>query len=239
MDDRRPLRAPAPASSTLLVPLRRCAACLAIASAVWTLGGCSLFVMAGKMFFGDPKQTATFHAVTDVDLTDGEKSVLIVATTPLSAKEAGATVDIQIVEQVSRQLRAKGIKVYPSKKVLNWLDERGGQWGDASEIAAKFDADYIVEIDVDRFSHREENSPDLYRGNAIGNVRAYEVVKVDGRRTASPCFSNEFTCTYPSQSPKAAHQISEETFRREFLGRVCTQIAQLFYDHRASETVFQ
>ena len=111
MDDRRPLHAPVPASSRLLVPLRRCAACLAIASAVWTLGGCSLFVMAGKMFFGDPKQTAKFHAVTDVDLTDGEKSVLIVATTPLSAKEAGATVDIQIVEQVSRQLRAKGIKV--------------------------------------------------------------------------------------------------------------------------------
>ena len=46
-----------PPSQTLLVPLRRCAACLAIASAVWAFGGCSVFVMAGKMFFGDTKLT--------------------------------------------------------------------------------------------------------------------------------------------------------------------------------------
>lgn len=228
----------APAPAAFLVPLRRCAACLAIASAVWTLGGCSLFVMAGKMFFGDPKQAAPFRSTTDVDLTDGEKSVLIVATTPQSVKAESSNVDLEVVERVSRLLRNKGVKVYPSKKVLTWLDERGGQWGDAGEIAEKFDADYIVEIDVDRFTHLEDNSVDLYRGNAVGNVRAYEVVTVDGRRTASPCFTREFTCTYPSHAPKPAHQISEETFRKEFLHRVCTQISQLFCDHRASETVY-
>lgn len=244
MDDRRLSSAPDSATpdgfgpSVLLVPLRRCAACLAIASMVWTLGGCSLFVMAGKMFFGDPKQEAPFRATTDVDLTKGQKSVLIVATAPLGVKAESASVDLEVVERVSRQLRTKGVKVYPSKKVLNWLDERGGQWGDANEIAEKFDADYIVEIDIDRFSHLEENSPDLYRGNAVGNVRAYEVVKRDGERVASPCFAKEFTCTYPSQAPKPAHQISEATFRQEFLNRVCDKITQQFCDHRASETVY-
>ncbi len=243
MDDRRFSSArpdasqPSP-SGTLLVPLRRCAACLAIASVVWTLGGCSLFVMAGKMFFGDPKQTAPFRTTTDVDLTKGDKSVLIVATTPQSVKAEVSNVDLEIVERVSRLLRTKGVKVYPSKEVLNWLDERGGQWGDASEIAAKFDADYILEIDVDRFTHREENSPDLYRGNAIGNVQAYEVVKTAGGRTASPCFGKEFSCQYPSQAPKPAHQISEETFRKEFLHRVCTEISHMFYDYRASEMIY-
>jgi hypothetical protein len=238
MDDRRLSSAHRSPSAALLVPLRRCAACLAIASAVWTLGGCSLFVMAGKMFFGDPKQTAAFRATTDVDLTDGDKSVLIVATTPQGVKAETSNVDLEVVERVSRLLRTKGVKVYPSKQVLNWLDERGGQWGDPNEIAEKFDADYIVEIDIDRFTHLEENSPDLYRGNALGNVRAYEVVKSDGRRVASPCFAKEFTCTYPSHAPKAAHSISEDVFRQEFLNRVCDKIAQQFCDHRASETVY-
>lgn len=238
MDDRRPSSARRTTSAALLVPLRRCVVCLAIASAVWTLGGCSLFVMAGKMFFGDPKQAAPFRTTTEVDLTDGEKSVLIVATTPQGVKAENSNVDLEVVERVSRHLRAKGVKVYPSKQVLNWLDERGGQWGDPNEIAEKFDADYIIEIDIDRFTHREENSPDLFRGNALGNVRAYEVVKSGGGRKASPCFAKEFSCTYPSHAPKAAHQISEDTFRQEFLNRVCDHIAQQFCDHRASETVY-
>ena len=243
MDDRRLSTtrlssAPASRSVALLVPLRRCAACLAIASAVWTLGGCSLFVMAGKMFFGDPKQAAAFRTTTDVDLSKGEKSVLIVATTPQSVKAEVSNVDLEIVERVSRLMRTKGVKVYPSKQVLNWLDERGGQWGDANEIAAKFDADYIVEIDVDRFTHREENSPDLFRGNAVGNVQAYKVVNSGGTRTASPCFAKEFTCQYPSQAPKPAHQISEATFRKEFLHRVCLEISKMFCDYRASEMVY-
>ncbi|HEX6985780.1 MAG TPA: hypothetical protein VF170_10395 [Planctomycetaceae bacterium] len=245
MDDRRPTLAPAepspPAdpspSAALLVPLRRCAACLAVASTVWALSGCSLFVMAGKMFFGDPEKTAAFRAVTDVDLAKGDKSVLIVATTPESAKQAYSSVDVDIVERVGRELRRKGVKVYPSKKVLDWVDRRGGQWGSPDEIAAEFDADYVIEIDVDRLSHREPHSPELYRGQAVGNVRAYEVVESGGGRVASPVFSREFTCTYPSHHPKQAHQISERTFQEEFLGRVCTHVAQLFYDHRASETV--
>ena len=240
MDDRRQIHAPAEdsPSAAILVPLRRCAACLAMASLLWALSGCSLFVMAGKMFFGDPEKTAAFRGVTDVDLTKGDKSVLIVATTPESAKQDNPGVDVSIVEEVSRTLRSKGVKVYPSRKVLTWVDDRGGRWGDADEIAAAFDADYIVEIDVDRLSHREENSPDLFRGHAVGNVHAYEVVKSGGGRVASPVFSREFTCTYPTHHPKQAHQISEQTFRQQFLERVCRHVAQLFYDHRASETVY-
>jgi hypothetical protein len=241
MDDRRYLSAPSSsdASASFLVPLKRCVVSLAIASAVWTIGGCSLGVMAGKMLFGDPTQPAPFRTVTDVDLGKGDKSVLIVATTPQAAKQIDAGLDLVVAERVSRTLRGKGVKVYPSKKVLNWVDNRGGQWGTPDEVAAAFpDANYIVEIDIDQFSHLEESSPDLYRGRAVGNVRAYEVVEMNGEKTASPCFSREFTCTYPSMFPKQAHQISERTFREEFTNRVCSEIAHLFYDHKASETVY-
>lgn len=241
MDDRRSDRALATSQSQsiLLVPLKRCVACLAIASIVWTLGGCSIFVMAGKMFFGDPVRTSPFRATTDVNLTKGEKSVLIIARTPQSVKAEIPAVDLVIVEQVSRILRTKGVKMYPSKKVLNWVDNRGGHWGDASEIARAFpDANYIVEVDVEQFTHREDNSPDLYRGRAVGNIQAFEVIEVAGSQSASPVFSRTFNCTYPTMHPKQAHQISEKTFQEEFLGRVCVQIAQMFYDIRPSESIF-
>lgn len=245
MDDRQTpgthsggARAGQSASETLLVPLKRCVACLAIASAVWAFGGCSLFVMAGKMFFGDPKQMAPFRNTTGVDLSKGEKSVLIVATTPESVKQEMPGVELEIAERVGRHMRTKGAKIYPSKKVLDWIDDRGGQCGTPDEIAEKFDADYIIEIAVDEMTNREERSADLYRGRASGNIRAYEVVKSGEKRVASPCFSKEFRCTYPSQAPKAAHQISAATFQYEFVSRVCSQISQMFCDYRASETVY-
>jgi hypothetical protein len=240
MDDRHSPRTDAglSPSQTLLVPLRRCAACLAIASAVWAFGGCSVFVMAGKMFFGDPEQIAAFRNTTGVDLTKGEKSVLVIATAPESVRQKMPGVDLELAERVGRHMRTKGVKVYPSKKLLDWIDDRGGQVGTPDEIAAKFDADYIVEIAVDDMTNREDRSPDLYRGRATGNIRAYEVVKSGDRKVASPCFSKEFRCTYPSQAPKAAHQISEATFQYEFVSRVCSQVAQMFCDYRASETVY-
>lgn len=241
MDDRRSLSAPSCSDTGIwfLVPLKRCVVSLAIASAVWTIGGCSLGVMAGKMLFGDPTQAAPFRTVTDVDLAEGDKSVLIVATTPQTARQIDPGLDLVVAERVSRTLRGKGVKVYPSKKVLNWVDNRGGHWGTPDEVAAAFpDADYIVEIDIDQFSHLEESSPDLYRGRAVGNVRAYEVVEMGGEKAASPCFSREFTCTFPSMFPKQAHQISERTFKEEFTNRVCAEIAHLFYDHKASETIY-
>ncbi len=241
MDDRtRRFTLPPPGLSpaSAAPPLRRCVACLAIASAVWAAGGCSLFTMAGKMFFGDPKLPAAFRQSTKIDLTDGDKTVLIIATTPESMKSKIPGVDVEIVDRVSRALRAKGISVHPSKEVLNWYDDRGSRWGSPSEVAAAFKTDYIVEIEVERFSHREEQSPDLFRGKASGAVRAYEVKRHGGDPPeAFAVFSRELDTTYPVHAPKPAHLVSERIFMEEFLGRVCVQISQYFYDHPVRETV--
>lgn len=242
MDDRTissafPAAAP-PRPAPALGPLRRCAACLAMASAVWAAGGCSLFTMAGKMFFGDPKLPAAFRQSTKVDLADGEKTVLIIASTPESMKSKIPGVDVEIVDRVSRALRSKGVKVHPSKEVLNWYDDRGSRWGSPSEVAAAFEADYIIEIEVERFSHREDQSPDLLRGKASGSVRAYEVRRSgDGPPQALSVFARELDTTYPMHAPKPAHLVSDRIFMEEFLGRVCLQIAQNFYDHGTGETV--
>ena len=47
-----------------------------------SVGGCSLLVMGGKMLFGNPKVDASFKTQTGVDLTEGEKSLLVVCRSP-------------------------------------------------------------------------------------------------------------------------------------------------------------
>ena len=211
---------------------------IGMAAMLTALGGCSLFVMAGKMVFGDPVQEAPFNRVTRVDLTDGDHEVLVVASTPASVKQDMPSADLVITEQVSRLLETEGVSIFPSKKVLNWVDDRGGQWGSPQEIAEAFpEVDYIILIDIDNLTHHEDNSPTLLRGNVNGNVSAYEVETINGEPSASPAFSQTFKSTYPQLYPKQAHQVSERTFQKAFLDRVCRKIAQMFYDYHARDAV--
>lgn len=222
--------------SSSLIP--RCLAIIVPAAAVCVLGGCSLFVMAGKMVFGDPVQTAAFTKVTRVDLTEGEKKVLVVATTPASVKQEMPGADLVVTEQVSRLLRTEGVSIYPSEEVLDWVDDRGGYLGTPQEIAAAFPkADYLIKIDIDHLTHHAANSPDLLRGKAVGNISAYEIVPIDGGATASPVFSESFKSTYPRLYPEPSHQVSDRTFKKKFLDRVCRQIAQSFYSYHARDAV--
>ena len=55
---------------------------LCLGACIFGLAGCSMFVLAGKMFFGDPKQTSAFHEGTGVDLTEGKKKVVVLCSAP-------------------------------------------------------------------------------------------------------------------------------------------------------------
>ncbi|QDT36929.1 hypothetical protein [Stratiformator vulcanicus] len=217
---------------------RRAVSLVVTAAVLLSCGsGCSLFVMAGKMFFGDPTIPSHFHRMVGIDLTDGEHSVLVVTTTPEAIKRDAPAIDLDITERVSRRLKNKGVDLFPSGEVLTWLDDRGGRWDDVDEIARAFETDYIVHCDLRELTFYEENSSDLYRGKVNGSIYCYEVAEENGVYLAQRVFNVEFDSTYPSHRPKLAHQMSERIFREEFVDRVCKQVALTFYDHKLSEEI--
>ena len=61
---------------------------VAISLTVSSLTGCSLFVMAGKMLFGDPKIASTFTDRTGIDLTKDQKKLLVICHTPYMVENA-------------------------------------------------------------------------------------------------------------------------------------------------------
>lgn len=211
--------------------------CLAV---MFPLAGCSLFVMAGKMFFGDPKLTSPFRAATDVDLTDGKHSVIVVCSAPLASTDQDMTsVSYQLVADVSRKLRRQNVDVISSNKVRDWMDDNGGLLDDPRQLADEFDVDYIIHIDLQQITYHEENSPDLYRGNASGEVVAYEVSVEDGNTISRQVFSSGFNSLFPTVNPIPAIQVdSPRIFQKRFLERIGVQVSHLFYDHRQSEAIF-
>ncbi len=149
---------------------------------VFGLAGCSLFVLAGKMFFGDPEQAAAFQNATGVDLTEGDKKVVVLCSAPSLVEGGELSVNYEIVEEVSRQLKRRGVNLISSNDVRTWMDDNGGRLDDPRDLAEDFEVDYIIYISLARVTFREENSPSLYRGVANGEVFAYEVHK----KTANP-----------------------------------------------------
>jgi hypothetical protein len=202
------------------------------------LPGCSLFVMAGKMLTGDPLIPNQFRQMTGVNLAKGKHRVVVVCTVPAAVDEELSTLNVDLIEGVTRRMKIAGVDVVRADKVTRWIDDRGGVVHDANEMARAFpDVDYIAWIDLHSFSLREDqsrgkNSSTLLRGRVQGYVRAYKVQEINGDRAALTAYNAEFNTVYPTHQPVSEVGSSALLFQKQFIDRVCDQLAELFYDHR-------
>lgn len=196
--------------------------------------GCSLGVMAGKMFFGDPKQKSQFRAATGVDLTKGEKSLLIACTAPHGILAKYPSIQIDIVDRMTRTLDTRKVKVISADDVARWFDDHG-EWGDFSELSDEFDADFVMHINIETFRCDVRDSPNLLQGKTDGKVTVW-AAKGDDEKITSVAFERTFDVTYPAY-PVPRENKSEELFTEGFLDRTAISLTQFLYDHRASETV--
>ncbi|MGZ0168529.1 MAG: hypothetical protein ACKVHE_03135 [Planctomycetales bacterium] len=199
------------------------------------IGGCSLLVMGGKMLFGDPKVASSFKTQTGVDLTDGEKSLLVVCRSPHLILNSAPTFEYDLTDGLLRRLKQKGVKVVSPDKVSRWLDDNGGEFDDVKELARDFDADFIAVVDVQNVRFFEENSRDMMKGHAQGTIRVHETTKIAGERTAFEAFRSGFSMDHPRFRPVSIHEMSEHAFQRQFIDTLTRQIAQQFHDYRTSD----
>jgi ABC-type uncharacterized transport system auxiliary subunit len=203
-------------------------------SSLVMLPGCSLGVMAGKMFFGDPKVKSQFRTATGTDLTKGEKSLLIVCSAPYGVLAKHPSIQIDIVDRMTRILDRKNVKVISSDDVAAWFDDHG-EWGDFSELAEEFKADYVMHIQIETFKCEVPDSPNLLQGKADGKVKVLEA-KDKNPPTMLMAFERTFDVTFPSY-PVPRENKSEQLFTETFLERIAISLTHFVYDHRASETV--
>jgi hypothetical protein len=215
---------------------RRRAAALMVSAAVCAASGCRLFVTAGKVLFGDPKMDCAFRKSTSVDLTEGQDRVLVVCSTPESLRSDWSSLNIDLIDGITRRLKNQGIKVVKPDEVASWIDDNGGQFDDLSGLADEFEADYIIHLNLDRFTYLGENTKTMYRGKSHGTVTAHHADLANGVVVARIKFEREFNSEYP-QYPVSADTVDAKVFQKQYMDRICDQVAFLFYDHRPSQEV--
>ncbi len=210
---------------------------LLILAASVVLPGCSLGVMAGKLFFDDPKMKSVFRKNTGTDLTKGEKTILIACSTSHQILSKYPGIRIDVVDKMSRILDTRNVKVVPADDVATWFDDHG-DWGDFTELADAFDADYVMHIDLKSFSVAVPDSPHLLQGKTEGRVSMMEIKMVGknkDKRKASVAVERSFSVMFPTTYPLPRENRSEEMFTENFLDRISAQLARMLYDHRPSE----
>ncbi|QDT15837.1 hypothetical protein [Alienimonas californiensis] len=201
------------------------------------LPGCKPMIMLGKMLTGDPTVTPPFEAVTDVDLTKGGHTVLVLARSPELVKARFPEVDQEIMRRVGRRLHSAGAEIANSDRVLDWVEGRGGVWSEShlGSIAQEFDVDYIIVVELDRFDWHEQHSPDLLRGRSAGWIRAYSADAKTG--DVGHIMGDEFESVYPKHRPESAGSVSTKVFRERYLDRLCEQATQRFIPFTQQEMV--
>jgi hypothetical protein len=204
---------------------------LLVAICLAGVSGCSLFVMAGKMFT-DMKSDSPLKTSAGVDLAKSGKKLLVVCRTPHLVRGDFPTVEIDLNEGINRRLKRNGIQTISTDDVAKWFDQNGGEFDHPRQLAEDFDCDFIAVVNLRQLSFYEENSPDMFRGNAIGGITVYEVQEVANSKRVSGIFSGEFRTEHPRLNPISTHQISKRVFEKQFVDHMSTQIAKQFHDFR-------
>lgn len=194
--------------------------------------GCSLFVMAGKMIQGDPMDDSDFEEYSRKSLKEEGKKVAVLCSTPESIKSEFASLDADLLAELSRHLATEEIDVIPPHRVSSYADDHGGRIDDLGELADAVNADYLIHVQIDNFDYREANSPNLFRGRCSGQVVAYEVEDTGGRTGARQIYSKSFTSVYPTHQPVSVEDVSATVFRKKYLDRIADELSRLFYKHR-------
>lgn len=211
------------------------AALLFAAVLIGSVGGCSLGVMAGRAIFGDPKLASEFRTRTGIDLTKDAKKLLVVVRTPSSIEGELPSLDLDLIDAVSRKLKVHGVQIVNPDDVAKWIDKNGGRFDHASELAREFDTDFIAIIDVDTFSLRDPGSPNLFHGSASGQMQVFEVQEIAGTKEAQQVFAGNFRNQYPPHGPVPADSLSSKMFEKRFIDNLSDRLGSRFYDYRLGD----
>ncbi len=125
------------------------------------------------------------------------------------------------------------IQLIDEQQVGDWIDRNDWDYLDYAAVGRGVDAEIVVAIDLNSFSLHEGKT--LYKGRADVSLVVYDMTQ-DAKRVFS---TKPPQIQYPLNSGYHTTDISEEEFRRQFLGLVARRIARNFYRYDVKEDYAQ
>jgi hypothetical protein len=241
--DRQAVSKQLAAGAPARVPISRCAALLLATLIVTSCSGCQIVIGVLQIFQGFPKTKNEFAVRTrGRSLAEKDKRVVVLCTSTPGAQAEEPSLDLNVMDAVSRRFKVEKISVVPSYKVARWIDEKGqiGLQTEIEPIAKEFKADFVVLFTFEDFGYREENSPGLYRGHASGKIVVTEVVddkSTSSKKRARVIYNAPFTTKYPGTRPVSADLEGPDVFKRQFMAQLSEYLTRKFIDYRPEDEI--
>lgn len=211
-------------SSLVSSPLR--VACAAVL--LCGLTGClNEMIALGYLIGGPPSIEPDFDRMTEQSMTDHEVTAAVVCFAPSHVQWNFPEIHHQIAKFVALRLAQHEIHVANPDSVRAWLDENDN-WDKPEDIGAALGVTYVIYVDLHTFNLYEENSSNLFRGQAEAVIG---VTKIDESGDGEKIYSKEITSKYPLSVPRSTYEVSYETFMRQYLSRLSEEIGRLFYEY--------
>ena len=174
-----------------------------------------------------------FDKQTSESVTDKEVTVAVVCFAPTEIRYSYESIDNELAKYVSFRLAEHKIKIVPPDRVRAWLDENK-DWDKPEEIGAAFDTTYVVYMDLNAFSLREDGAANLYRGRSEAVVSVW---KMDDDGTAEKIFSMEKVSKFPPQQPISEAEETYGNFKARYLSRLSDEIGRFFYEYSNADEI--
>jgi hypothetical protein len=122
-----------------------------------------------------------------------------------------------------------GVTLVDSQKIADWIDRNDWDYVDYLAVGRGVDAEVVLAIDLDSFSLHEGQT--LYKGRADVNVVVYDLTQ-GGKEVFS---YSPTQIEFPENAGHHTTDMSEEAFRRQFLGVIASRVARQFYPYDVKE----
>lgn len=192
------------------------------------VSGCNYLIFAGYLLGGPPSIDPDFEIETGLSMTDKDIKVAVVCYAPTEIRYDFSRIDKDLARYVSARLFQHKIQVISPDEINAWLD-RNPTWETPAEIGEVTGADFVVYLEVNKYSLYEPNSENLYRGRAEVLVSVWQMYPDSGE--GEQIYTRDIISQYPLAVPRNTFETKYTTFKREFLERLSEEIGRLFYEH--------
>jgi hypothetical protein len=206
---------------------RKLASLLLALGLMFAASGCNYIILLGYLLGGPPAIEPDYETSTGHSMTDKEVTIAVVCFAPKEVLFTFAHVDRELAKHVAYRLHSHKIRTINPDVVQRWLDENPN-WDEPEEVGKGVGATHVVYIDLTNYTLFEENSHELYRGRADGEVTVYEL---DEEGEGEPVYSKELISRFPLAAPRSSSEISRAGFQAAFLSRLSEEVGRLFYEH--------
>jgi hypothetical protein len=203
--------------------------------------GCNLLSLPFFLATGmDPKHEPKCKLASTEK--DKEVRLVLIAYSGMETRPEFLRVDRELTTLLAREL-LKGFKenkekvtiVAPSK-IEKYKDEHPN-WRTlgAAEIGKYFDADYVIDLEIESLSLYEPGSGNqLYRGRGSIAIAVADVSKPD----EDPMYREVYTAEYPkARGPVPVGDGNANQFRQLFLAQVAKELSWRFTAHPTSDDI--